>query len=434
MQYTIPKGVYDILPHDPKQENQWRLSNRWYYIETVIRSIAKNYAYREIRTPIFESAALFQRGIGESSDIVSKEMYIFEDKAKRLLALRPEGTAPVMRAFIEKRLDLESPPYKYFYFGPMFRYERPQAGRYRQHYQFGVESIGDASVEQDAEIIEMLCHIYQKLGLKQLNVLINSIGDSASRENYREALRSYLKPYFADLSKDSQERFTKNVLRILDSKDVKDREILKEAPKITDFLSAEARMRFERLQSLLSKQDIAFTIAPELVRGLDYYNQTVFEITSGELGAQNSLGGGGRFDGLLSELGGTDLPACGFATGLERLLQTMDKQGAAFPATPAPFISLIPLGDSARNFCFDLTYKLRHLLIPAECDYQSKKVGKALQRSVSSGADFCLVLGEEELKSCSAELKNLKTRELMKVPLDQLADKIHQLYNESSKQ
>lgn len=415
MDYTIPKGVFDILPEEPQKEDAWRNSDHWEYVEAIMRKTAHDYGFKEIRTPLFERTELFVRGVGESSDIVSKEMYTFLDRAERSMSLRPEGTASVMRAFVEKRLYNTAGTHKYFYIGPMFRYERPQAGRYRQHHQFGAEAIGPATPEQDVELIDMLCQLYQRLGLSDLTVMINSVGDEASRIAYKEKLSSYLKPHYEMLSPDSQVRFSKNVLRILDSKEEQDQKLLQGAPSILDSLSQEAKTHFEKVCSLLEKIKLSYAINPKLVRGLDYYNKTVFEITSGQLGSQNTIGAGGRYDGLIRTLGGPDLPAVGFATGIERILQTMVKQNVSFSPPPHPLIYLIALGEESKTFCFELLCTLRHEKIPAEMEMSGKKIQQALQLADALHATYSLVIGDEELKTGVFKVKQMQKREAIEV-------------------
>lgn len=422
MKYPIAKGVFDIVPEDPSPDGAFRRSYLWQYLEEKIRLLTKSYGYQEIRTPIFERTELFVRGVGESSDIVTKEMYTFEDKASRLMTLRPEGTAAVMRSIVEKRLDQKLSCQKLYYVGPMFRYERPQAGRYRQHHQFGVEAIGDSSPEQDVEVIDLLCEFYRRLGLKNLNVMLNSVGDPASREKYRETLRAFLKPNFERLSKESQIRFEKNVLRILDSKDKQDQELLRNAPSILDFLTEESNDHFEKVQELLKKLKIPFVLTPNLVRGLDYYTKTVFEVTSGELGAQNAIGAGGRYDGLSSALGGPDLPSIGFSTGLERILHTMLAQKVPLPKPPHPTLFVIPIGEKAKTLATELVFDLRHKDISTAIDWNPKKIGKSLERAASLHAKYALVLGDEELSSGKIALKELSTREQVTIGLKNLAD------------
>ena len=309
MQFQIPKGTFDILPYGT--DELWRLSHMWQKAESVLRKTAADYGYREIRTPIYERTELFVRGAGETSDIVSKEMFTFLDRGERSISLRPEGTAAVMRAYIENHLGNLGAVHKFFYIGPMFRYERPQSGRYRQHHQFGVEAIGVSAPEQDAEIIDLALQVYKRLHIKNLKVLLNTVGDAASRETFRATLLAYLKPRFAQLSAESQVRFEKNPLRILDSKSPQDREILKGAPSILDSLSGEARKHFEQLCRILDRFGVSYLVDDRIVRGLDYYNKTVFEVVSEDLGAQGTVGAGGRFDGLIASLGFACVRTCG---------------------------------------------------------------------------------------------------------------------------
>lgn len=415
----IPPGVFDILP--TAKEKEWQTSWLWDFVESVARKTAKNFGFKEIRTPIFERTELFVRSVGETSDIVTKEMYTFQDKGNRSMTLRPEGTAPVMRSFIENNLHMISPVTKLFYIGPMFRYERAQAGRFRQHHQLGVEVIGNSAPEQDAELIAMLFTLYGRLGLKNLNVYINSIGNQETRKSFKTALQAYYKQYFQDLSTDSKVRFEKNPLRILDSKDPKDIEINKGAPSILDYLDAECKAHFEAIQNMLTSLGIPFAINSKLVRGLDYYNKTVFEITAGELGAQNSVGAGGRYDGLLKTLGGPDLPAVGFGTGIERIIQTMLGQEVEYAKTEGPSLFIIPLGDEAKAKSFILLQQLRQDGISAEMDFSGKKLGKAMQYANSISAKYVAVIGENELKTAIFELKEMASGTTFKLPINSLS-------------
>jgi histidyl-tRNA synthetase len=417
MKYSIPKGLFDVLPIEPKPEDAWRASTHWQFLEEVLRRCATDYGFKEIRTPMFESTELFVRGVGESSDIVTKEMYTFLDKAERSMTLRPEGTASVMRAFVEKHLNQIPGLHKYFYIGPMFRYERPQSGRYRQHHQFGAEAIGVGSPEQDVEMIDLLCEIYRRLGLKDLKVMINSVGDEKTRGPYREALKRYLEPHFSQLSSDSQVRFSKNVLRILDSKESQDQALLENAPSILDFLSTEAKDHFEAVLQLLKHQKIPYVVTPKLVRGLDYYNKTVFEVSSEALGAHNTLGAGGRYDGLIADLGGPDLPSVGFATGLERVLQTVCAQKAPLPELKGPLIFFVAMGEKASLICFEYLCKLRHKGVAAEMDLSGKKVSSALALASAEKAKYAVVIGDRELESQEVEVKEMATREIKKMKL-----------------
>jgi len=416
--FQIPKGTFDILPYGA--EEPWQLSSLWSYAEDVIRCTALEYGYREIRTPIYEQTELFNRGAGESSDIVMKEMFTFEDKGGRSMSLRPEGTSAVMRAFVENNLSQLRPVHKLFYIAPMFRYDRPQAGRYRQHHQFGVEAIGVSNPAQDAEVIDLLCETYRRLGLKDLTVELNSVGDVPSRIAFKEALQNYLRPHFQELSPDSQTRFEKNPLRILDSKDPKDREILKNAPSILESLSESAKAHFDELRLLLDECSIAYHINDRIVRGLDYYNKTVFEVTAKIAGAQNALGGGGRYDGLIGSFDGPDLPGVGFGTGIERILQTMVSQNIPLPQEMRPLAYIIPFGDEAKAPCFKLATACRHQKIPAEIDLQSKKIQNGLQNAIKLSAKICVIIGSEELKKGVAQIKYLESRHQEEIPLDGL--------------
>lgn len=422
MRYQIAKGVFDILPRDPDPEGRWRESHIWQFVEEVARRLAHGYGFREIRTPLFESTELFKRSIGKDSDIVSKEMYTFQDKGDRFLTLRPEGTAPALRAFIEKNLDQTSSINKLFYLAPMFRYERQQAGRYRQHHQFGVEAIGSPSPYQDAEVIDLLWSFYDRLGLRGLTLHLNSIGDEEARSRFRHALKMYLRPYLNDLSKDSQQRYETNPLRILDSKNPEDQKIIKDAPKIGDYWDEKSQQDFSMVCTLIEVMNIPYKINPLLVRGLDYYNGIVFEITSDELGAQNSLGGGGRYDGLIQELGGPSLPACGFGTGLERVIQTMLAQKVALPPVPFPDLYLIALGAAAEQECFKLVSQLRRHEINAEMDLSGKKLKSAMRLADSSQARWVGVIGDTELQKRQVDLKEMATGNIKTLGFERLID------------
>lgn len=428
MDYSSPKGTFDILPTELDEEDKWRESARWQYIEQVMRSAAEDYGYREIRTPIFEKTELFVRSVGESSDIVGKEMYTFIDKGDRSMTLRPEGTAAVIRAHVEKKMHTHPGLQKYYYIGPMFRYERPQAGRYRQFHQFGAEAIGIGNPEQDVELIDLNCEIFRRLGLKNLTVQINSVGDAPSRAAYKEALSSFLKPYLTSLSQDSQMRFTKNILRILDSKDPNDQKILHEAPVLSDFFSPEAKAHCDNVLKLLDALKINYAINDKLVRGLDYYNKTVYEVTTEMLGAQNALAGGGRYDGLIDAIGGPNLPSMGFAVGMERILQIMLKQQAPFPAAAHPLIFFVPMGEKALHLCFELVCQMRRERIAAEIDLSGKKVQHGLQLASHVGAEYAIVVGDDELKTGTVKLKNMATRESTDCPMSGLITKLKSIH------
>ena len=415
MNIPIPTGTFDILPHDSKE--LWRNSFLWTYVEGVARKLAESYGFEEIRTPLFERTELFQRSVGDSSDIVSKEMYTFEDKGGRSLSLRPEGTASVIRAFVEKKLYTDSNFHRLFYIGPMFRYERPQSGRFRQHHQFGVEVIGAEGSELDAELIEMCYALYESFGLKNLTVHVNSLGDKETRVRFRDALRDYLRPYLPQLSPESQARFELNPLRIFDSKNEADREVMKNAPTILEYLSDECREHFEKLCRILEHLNVPFKVNANLVRGLDYYTKTVFEITAGELGAQNTIGAGGRYDGLIKDLGGPDLPSIGFATGLERIIQALIRQEAPLPQRKRPQLYVIPLGQQAVLSCFSLVKELRSKGFIALQDMSGKKLKHAMQLANDSRAEYTIVLGDREIEEGICELKEMDTGHVRKLPI-----------------
>lgn len=408
----IPKGTFDVLPYGA--EEQWQLTHLWQWVEEICRNTAREFGYQEIRTPIYERTELFDRGVGETSDIVTKEMFTFEDKGGRMMSLRPEGTSAVIRSFIENNLAQSGSVHKFFYIEPMFRYERPQSGRYRQHHQFGVEAIGVAGPEQDAEVIDLLYQVYRKLGIQDVKVNLNTVGDVESRLKFKAALLDYLRPHLDVLSEDSKVRFEKNPLRILDSKDPKDKEIVAGAPSILHYLTTAAKHHFQELCRLLDLIHIPYIINDKIVRGLDYYNKTVFEFITGP----TTLGGGGRYDGLIANFQGPDLPSVGFGTGLERVLQILLSQKASLPTPPFPSIYFIPMGEPAREKCFALATLLRHHQISAEVEWNAKKMQSAMQNAVKSGALYTAIIGDQELANEALQLKNLQTREQQEVRFD----------------
>lgn len=420
MKYSIAKGVFDILPFDPDPKGFWRSSHLWQSIEEKARSISMLYGFKEIRTPIFESAELFHRTIGDATDIVSKEMYTFRDKADRQLALRPEGTAGVMRAFIEKALFQNQKRHKLFYLMPMFRYERQQLGRYRQHHQFGVEALGIASPLQDAEVMALLFYFLKDLGLKNLELQVHSLGTPESREEYKKALKESLRPFLDDLSLDSQQRFHTNCLRILDSKDPKDKLLLKKIPHLQEFLKNEEKEHFLELLSLLDLLGVPYSINPLLVRGLDYYDHTVFEVTTSDLGAQNALGGGGRYDRLVHELGGPDTPAIGFGAGLERIIQTMIVQAVPLAEPCHPLVYLIPLGEEAKKSALHLAIQMREQKIFAEIAMEEKKLKAHLRFADQLQAKYVVVLGEEEIQTGRINLKSMQNQQEKNIAISEL--------------
>lgn len=425
MVFRHPKGVFDLLPLSPDHSDQWRNVHLWQHLEQVIATLAFRYRFEEIRTPIFEFTELFARSVGEETDIVSKEMYTFEDRAQRSLTLRPEGTAPLLRAILQQGLHLQGAFQKYYYIGPMFRYERQQAGRYRQHHQFGAEIIGDPSPERDAELIAMLLELYQELGLSGLTLHLNSLGDQECRDHFREALVATLQPKRKELSDEGRLRLDRNPLRLLDSKEEGDLALLEEAPSILEFLEPPAKEHFDALCETLEALSIPYTINPRLVRGLDYYNRTVFEITSSHLGAQNSLGGGGRYDHLFHQLGGPEKAAIGFGTGLERILQAALDQKVPFPDLLGPTLLIIPLGERARRRAFLLAQESRSWGVSSEVDLTGRRLKGALRNADQVQAEFVVILGEDELAEECCEIKAMRRHTSEKIPLKSLRSYIN---------
>jgi histidyl-tRNA synthetase len=433
MAIQSPTGVFDILPVVPNEP--WREVHLWQYVENMCRQLASDYGFSEIRTPLFERAELFIRSIGDETDVVSKEMYIFEDRGGRQLALRPEGTASVIRALVAAGSFSPIHALRYFYIGPMFRYERPQAGRFRQHHQFGVEVFGIEAPEQDAELIAMMMQLYHRLGLPHLKAYINSLGDPLCRTQFREQLLKYLSGHLSKMSEDSQRRFDKNPLRILDSKDPADQEIVKGAPSILDYLSSEDTAHFQRVQDLLTALKIPFEVCPLLVRGLDYYQKTVFEVTSGKLGSQNTVGGGGRYDGLLKQLGGPDLPSIGFGSGLERIIHLMLKEGLCNGMhSPSLTLVILPLDEKAKTKALSLAEDLRKQSVRTLADFSGKKIKQSISAAAEAGAEWLLVLGERELETGKGSLKYLSDGSQTEVTLDELDVLVHLLNSRHAKE
>ncbi|MEX0269591.1 histidine--tRNA ligase [Leptolyngbyaceae cyanobacterium UHCC 1019] len=405
------RGTRDILPEEVRY---------WQQIEAAAREILGRAAYQEIRTPIFEQTNLFERGIGEATDVVGKEMYTFKDRGDRSITLRPEGTAGVVRSFIEHSLNAQGGVQRLWYCGSMFRYERPQAGRQRQFHQIGVEVLGSPSPRADVEVIAIFADILQALGLKKLVLNLNSIGNASDRLHYREALVSYLTPHKADLDADSQDRLARNPLRILDSKDERTQAILTEAPSVLDHLNPDSQQRFEQVQALLTDLNIPFLINTRLVRGLDYYTHTVFEMQSADLGAQATVGGGGRYDGLVAELGGADTPAVGWAIGIERLVILL-QQLHSLPAANVDFY-LVSRGTQAEAQAVVLAQKLRQGGFTVELDLSGSAFGKQFKRADRSGAAACLIVGDDEAASQTVQLKWLATGNQDAIAQSQLFD------------
>ena len=413
---NAPRGTVDILPSE-----SWK----WQAVERTAREVSALYHFAEIRTPAFEHTELFHRGVGEASDIVNKEMYTFEDRGGRSITLRPEGTAGVVRAAIENSLIAqEGARAKVFYIGSNFRYERPASGRLRLHHQFGAEAFGVAEPEQDVECILLQMDFYGRCGLKDLELQVNSLGDKESKSRYRDALVAFLTPKSAQLGEDSRRRLTTNPLRILDSKDPRDQEAVQGAPPAVESLSDKSRRHFDRVQALLQSSGVPFRVNPSLVRGFDYYTETLWEVTAGGLGAQNAVGGGGRYDNLVEQLGGKPTPGVGFGSGIERLLLALEAQGVALPRAETRLVWLVSHGDAARDANFSLMRELRAAGIVSDMDTTGRSVKSQFKLAVAEQAAFCVTVGETELANNTVVLKDLKTTEQTTVARAELVERL----------
>ena len=400
------KGTHDILPNQTKD---------WQELEMQVHKTSNLYGYSEIRTPIIETASLFNRGVGEETDIVSKEMYSWEDKDKSIISLRPELTAPVVRSYIQHNLGGQSPLQRLYYIGPSFRRERPQKGRQRQFHQFGVEAIGSANPEQDAEVISLGWDILKSFGIKSLELKLSSIGSKSCRENFKSELVKYLNPFIPKLSEVSQRRLEKNPLRILDTKNKDEIEIVKSAPKIEQFYTKDDQNYFFSVQKFLNDLEIPFKTDPLLVRGLDYYTQTTFEICSENLGAQDALLGGGRYNGLVGSLGGKDAPAVGFAAGMERVIIAAKNRKKISPKIPT--IYAICTNDEAMGILQNSAKQLRNIGYKVICETLRRSMRSQMREANKSNADYAMIIGDDEFNSSTIQLKDLKNGEQEKVDL-----------------
>ncbi len=409
------RGTQDILPAD---------AYKWNYVEGVIRDLCRRYGYGEIRTPMLEATELFLRGIGDTTDVVTKEMYTFTDRGGRSITLRPENTASAVRAYLEHKLYGDGAVQKFFYIGSMFRYDRPQAGRYREFHQFGVEVMGASSPAADAEVILLAYTLFQNLGLSDLVLHINSIGCPKCRPVYREALISHFRSSEETLCDDCRERLEKNPLRVLDCKEDAGKECVRNAPAVTDYLCDECREKFEALKSYLTALGIPFTVDPRLVRGLDYYTNTAFEIQYAPLGAQSAICGGGRYDGLVSEIGGPETPSVGFAVGLERLLLALEKQNLIPEPKKEARVYIAAMGEAATAAGMTIQKELRARGILADMDLQQKSLKGQMKQAGKSGAAYTVILGDEEMAQKEAVIKTMETGEQEKISLETVASYI----------
>ncbi len=407
-----PKGTKDVLPSQ---------SANWQYVESVVRDICARFGYREIRTPVFEHTELFLRGVGDTTDIVQKEMYTFEDKGGRSITLKPEGTAGVVRSFVENSMFADAQPTKMYYLStPVFRYERPQAGRLREHHQFGVEAFGSQGPGIDAEVITVALTLFHTLGINDLALNINSIGCKQCRPAYNAALREYLKQKEASLCRNCQERMLTNPLRTLDCKEESCRDIVRNAPVMLDCLCDDCAAHFEGLKKRLEAAGIQYSVNPHIVRGLDYYTKTVFEIISTDIGAQGTVCGGGRYDGLVEELGGPSMPGIGFGLGIERLLLVLESLGITLPSPNLCDAYVCTLGEAAAVEGFCVTKRLRDAGLKAECDHMARSLKAQLKFAAKLGAKFVAIIGDDELNQGVCMLRDMNKSEEKTVPLAEL--------------
>lgn len=411
MAFQKPTGTQDFLPGTVE---------KWQYVEEKARDLCRRFNYREIRTPMFEQTELFQRGVGETTDVVQKEMYTFEDKGHRSMTLRPEGTAGVVRAYAENKLYGEPDVSKLYYMGPMFRYERPQAGRYRQFHQFGVEAFGSVDPAIDVEVIALGLQFFKEMGLKDVSVEINSVGTSETRAAYNEALLGFLRPMKDTLCKDCQHRMERNPMRVLDCKVDQDKFV--GAPSILDSLDEESTAYFQQVKDHLTAMEVPYRVNERLVRGLDYYTHTAFEYKAQGIGAIDTIGGGGRYNKLVAEVGGPDQPGIGFGIGMERLQLILASQEVEVPAVKPIDVYLVAIGEAAEKETVKQLFKLRTLGFSAERDYLGRKIKAQMKSADRFQARYTAILGDDELSRGEISLKAMDTGEQQNVKLAQLAD------------
>lgn len=410
-----PRGTSDFLPID---------TAKWQYVEKILREVCSDFGYEEIRTPIFEETELFKRGVGDTTDIVQKEMYTFEDAGGRSITLRPENTAAVVRAYVENKIYALTQPTKLYYIGPMFRYERPQAGRFRQFHQFGVEVLGATSASADAEIIALAMEFYRRIGLKDLKVSLNSVGCPKCRPIHRKALQEYLQPRFDELCPTCQGRFEKNPLRIFDCKNPECQEIIADAPKILDCLCDECNEHFDEVKSYLEISNIPYDINVFLVRGLDYYTKTAFEIMVDGIGAQAAICGGGRYDGLVEEIGGNPTPGVGFALGMERIFRSLEAANIEIDTTNSMDVFVAAMGKNAAVHGFAIINELRQAGISAFMDNIERSLKAQMKYADKFNAKYVIIIGDDEIAKGSVCVKNMATSEQCEIALTGIAEEL----------
>lgn len=412
---NAPRGTKDILPDTVGD---------WNYIEKEIRELCRRFGYSEIRTPIFEHTELFQRGIGEGTDVVDKEMYTFTDRGDRSITLRPENTASAVRAYLQNKLYAESNLVKLFYIGSMFRYDRPQAGRMREFHQFGVEALGEANPAVDAEVILLAMSLLEGFGLKDLELSINSVGCPKCRSQYRTMLQDFFRDKLEDLCEDCRSRFDRSPLRILDCKKDSDKSYMADAPKITDCLCEECGDHFQKLQQHLTNAGVKFQHDPRLVRGLDYYTKTAFEIKYPPLGAQSAVAGGGRYDGLIEEMGGNPTPAVGFATGLERLLLALESQNLLPEKHRSVDAYVVALGENAQAEGFKLLNSLRQAGLSAAMDFAGRSMKAQMKQANKLNASYAIILGDDEIAEGVAMVRSMSDSSQEKIAMESVVEKV----------
>ena len=408
---TAPRGTKDIMPSDV---------NAWRYLEETMRKICAQYGYKEIRTPVFEHTELFQRGIGDTTDVVEKEMYTFTDRGNRSITLRPENTASAVRAYVEHKLSKDDAATKFYYIGPMFRYDRPQAGRLREFHQFGVEALGVTGPNVDAEIILLAVQVLQSLGLKDLKLKINSVGCPKCRPQHREKLQAFFKPNFDELCKDCQGRFDRNPLRLLDCKNPHCHELGEGAPSLEECLCDECKEHFEGLKQLLTAAGVEYEVDHNLVRGLDYYTKTAFEIQYAPLGAQSAVCGGGRYDGLIEEIGGPATPGIGFAMGMERVLLAIESQNLLPQFDNSIDVFVVCPGSVNFTLAFKEAIALRREGLKVEFDFLGRSMKAQMKQANRLAAKYVLILGEDEVARGHAVLRNMATSEQTEIPIQDI--------------
>lgn len=413
MKIQGPKGTKDVLPSQ---------AYKWHYIEGKIRELCSINGYYEIRTPVFEHTELFERGVGETTDIVQKEMYTFLDKGERSITLKPEGTAPAVRAFIENNIFNEPQPTKMYYITPCYRYERPQAGRLREFHQFGIEAFGTKDPYIDAEVINVGMTLFKTLGVKNLELRINSVGCPKCRKEYNAKLKAFLEPELQHLCRFCQDRYNTNPLRILDCKEEKCKERLVNVPYMLDNLCDDCKAHFEGLKKGLDIIGLDYIVDPKIVRGLDYYTKTAFEIVSNDIGSQGTVCGGGRYDGLIEICGGPSTPGVGFGLGLERLLLTMENQELAIPQGESIEVFLAAMGDKADDKAMEILFRLRKASIRAEKDYMGRSLKSQMKYANKISARYTIVIGDEEIEKDSINIKNMENGEEEKASLSDISE------------